>query len=62
MFDLSVKFDIILALRSQFFECLRETLYKHALEHVEAARPAKKGHYFSSYGKCLNIVDLFEGL
>ena len=45
MFDLSVKFDIILALRSQFFECLRETLYKHALEQLEAARPEKKGHF-----------------
>ena len=34
---LGVKFDFILVLRSQFFEFLRETLYKHALEHLEAA-------------------------
>ena len=32
----------MLVLRGQFFECLRETLYKHALEHLEAARPEKK--------------------
>ena len=28
--------DLILVLRSQFFEYLRETLYKHALEQLEA--------------------------
>ena len=32
-----------MVLRSQFFDHLRETLYKHALEHLEAARPEKKG-------------------
>ena len=37
-FGLGVKYDLIVVLRSQFFECLRETLYKHALEHLEAAR------------------------
>ena len=40
-----VQFDLILILRSQLFECLRETLYKHALEHLEAARP-EKTHFF----------------
>ena len=30
---LGVKFDLILVLRSQFFDFLRETLYKHALVH-----------------------------
>ena len=40
---LGVKFDLILVLRSQFFELLRETLYKHALEHLEAAPPGKNG-------------------
>jgi len=35
----------MLVLRGQFFECLRETLYKHALEQLEAARPEKKGHF-----------------
>ena len=41
-----VQFDLILVLRSQFFEYLRETLYKHALEHLEAARPEKKWAIF----------------
>ena len=55
--------DIILVLRSQFFEYLRETLYKHALEHLEAARAEKKWPIcFSSYGKRLTTIDLFEGL
>ena len=40
---LNVKYEFIRILRSQFFEYLRETLYKHALEHLEAARPEKKG-------------------
>ena len=53
----------MLVLRRQFFEFLSETLYKHALEHLEAARPAKKESFFlSSYGKCLTIIDPFEGL
>ena len=60
---LGVKFDLILVLRSQFFELLRETLYKHALEHLEAARPEKKWSiYFSSYSKCLSIINLSGGL
>ena len=60
---LGVKFDLILVLRSQFFELLRETLYKHALEHLEAAPPGKKWViFFSSYSKCLSRFDLFEGL
>ena len=58
-----VKFGLILVLRSQFFDFLRETLCKHALEHLEAAGPDEKmGHFFSSYSKCLSIIDLFEGL
>ena len=40
-----VKLDLTLVLRIQFFEYLREPLYKHALEHLEAARPEKKGHF-----------------
>ena len=50
------KIDLILVLRSQFFDFLRETLYKHALEHLEAAGPEKKAHFFSSYGKCLLAI------
>ena len=38
---LGVKFDLILILCSQFFEFLRETLYKDALKHLEAAGPEK---------------------
>ena len=57
-----IKFDLILVLCSQFFEYWRETLYKHALEHLEAARPEKKWvSFFSSYGKCLTTIDVFEG-
>ena len=37
---LGVKFDL-LVLRSQFFNFLRETLYTHTLEHLEAAGPQK---------------------
>ena len=33
-------------LRSQLFECLRETLCKHALEHLEAAGPEKTFVFF----------------
>ena len=32
---------LVLVLRSLFFEYLRETSWKHALEHLEAA-----GHFF----------------
>ena len=60
---MSVKFDFILVPRSQFFDFLRETSYKHALEHLEAAGPEKKWVIcFSSYSKCLSIIDRFEGL
>ena len=60
---LGVKFGLILVLRSQFFEYLRKPLYKHALEHLEAARSEKKWVIFhSSYGKRLTIIDLFEVL
>ena len=44
---LSVEFDLIVVLRSQFFDFLRETLYKHALEHLEAAGPNKTGYIAS---------------
>ena len=41
---------------------------KNALEYLEEARPEKKGslketgYFFSSCGKCLTMIDLFEGL
>ena len=44
---LGVKFDLILVLRSHFFEYLCETLYKHASEHLEAADPENKWVFFS---------------
>ena len=60
---MGAKYDLMLVLGSQCFEYLRETLYKHALEHPESARPGKKGSIFcSSYGKRLTIIDFFEGL
>ena len=34
--------NLTLVLGGQFFEYLRETLYKHVLEHLEAARSEKK--------------------
>ena len=36
-------YGLILVLRSQFFDYLRETFFKHALEHLEAARSENKG-------------------
>ena len=39
-------FYVVLVLRSQFFEYLHETLYKHVLEHLEAARPEKNIFFF----------------
>ena len=41
-FDFGHEYDFILTLRDQFFEYLRETLYKHALKHLEAARSETK--------------------
>ena len=41
-----VKFDLILVLRSQFFEYLGVTLYKDGLEHLEAARPKTNCPFF----------------
>ena len=53
---LGLKYDLILVLRSQIFESLRETFYRHALEFLQRARS-------DSYGILrLAIIDLFEGL
>ena len=35
--------------------------FVHTLEHLEAVRPEKE-YFFSFYGKCMTIIDLFEGL
>ena len=49
--------------RSHFFEYLRDTLYNHALEHLEAARPENKCVIqYSSSGKSLITNDLFDDL
>ena len=42
---MGVKFDLISVLRSQFFDFLRETLYKLALEHLEAVGPEQNGSF-----------------
>ena len=39
---LGVKYDLILALRSQIFESLRATFYRNALEYLQSARSEKK--------------------
>ena len=54
--------DLILVLRCQFCEYLRETSYKHALELLEAARMGKNGKLSFFLRKRLTIIDLFEGL
>ena len=64
-FDFGRKYDLILVLRSQFFEYLRETLYKHALTHLEGARSEKNGKndLFVKYiRKHLTIIGVFEVL
>ena len=52
----------MLVLRSQFGEYLRETLYKHALEHLEAAHPENKMEKNVFLRKRLTIIDPSEGL
>ena len=60
--NLKILQTLMLVLRGQFFDLYRETLYEHALRHLEAAGPEKANMYFSSYSKCLSTFDLFEGL
>ena len=60
---LGVKSYLILVLRNQFFEYLWETLYEHALEHLEAARPEKKmQNWFLPTETADYIIVRFEGL
>ena len=54
----AIKFYKLLVLRSQFFEYLRENLYKHTLEHLEATRQEKKAVIFLLPAVNTNI-DLF---
>ena len=58
-----ITYDVVLVLRSQFFHYLRETVFKHTFEHLEAARSEKKlGKNVLFLRKRLIIIDLFEGL
>ena len=53
----------MLVLRSQFFDFLRETIYKHALEHLEAAGPEKKwAVFFLPTVNAHLLFNLCEGL
>ena len=54
-----VKFELILVLGSQFFEYLRKTSFKYALEHVEGARP--QNHWLIFFLPAVNTW-LFECL
>ena len=59
---LGFKKDLLLVLRSQFFEHLPLNLYKHALECGEAARSEKKmGEKVKFLRKRRTVIDLFEG-
>ena len=58
---LGVKHDLILSLRSQIFERLRET-FRHALEYLQLARSEKNEKNARFLQKHLIIIDLFEGL
>ena len=63
---LGVKYDLILALRGQIFECLLETFYRYALEYLQSARSGKKRKadffFFFCLLKILAITHLFERL
>ena len=62
---MGVKHALILALRSQIFEYLAETFYRHALEYLKPARSEREwGKYMYVFllGKRLTTIDLFEGL
>ena len=54
---------MILALRSQIIEYLRETFYRHALEYQQWARPGGKNEENCVFlRKRLTIIDLSEDL
>ena len=56
------KCDLMLALRSQIFEQLREYFYRLALEYLEPARSEKKQKKGSLLRKRLTTIDLVEGM
>ena len=51
----------MLVLSSQLFNYVGETLYKHALEHLEAGRLEKMGEG-NDCTERLTIINLFESL
>ena len=55
--QLGVRYELILALRSQIFEYLRETFYRSTRN-----RPVQKKEVFFFLLKRLTIIDLVEGL
>ena len=55
-------FYLILTLRSQFLEDLRETFCRRALGYLKPARLEKTTRKSFSLQKRLTMVDLFEGL
>ena len=48
--SLGVKYNLILALRSQIFECCREAFYRHALECLQSASSEKKKEEWKTNG------------
>ena len=59
--SLGVKYNLILALRSQIFECWRERFYTHALEYLQSARWEKNEDKNTCYGNAWPLY-LVEGL
>ena len=52
----------MLALRSQMFAYLRETLYRHALEYLQSARSEKKKKKILGKRLTIPCIDHFEGM
>ena len=60
---MGVKFDLILVLRSRSFEYFARSFAPTCLGAPGSGSSRKKRVIvFSSYGKCLTVIDLFEGL
>ena len=59
--NLGVKNDLILALRSQIFESLRETFCRHALEYLQSARLEKNMQkMLVSYGNAWPLLTFLK--
>ena len=55
---LGVKYDLILALRSQIFEYLRETFFRQALVYLQSARSDKNKCF--SYGNAWPVLTFLK--